>query len=574
MMKTLRLISRLLVGVVFIFSGFVKAVDPLGSTYKFIDYFNAFHLSSFEVLGLPLAIVLSAAELVMGISLLLGYRMKITAWLVLLFMSFFTILTFILAIFNPVTDCGCFGDALILTNWQTFYKNVVLILFVFIIFFGRDKYPALRTPVAEWSVISLFFAVSVILSIYCYRNLPILDFRPYHIGANITEGMKIPEDAPADIYETHLFYKNKETGKTEEFRIDNFPKDTLLWAFEDARSVLVSKGYEPPIHDFVLNTRQGSDITDRILSDPGYSLLLVTHKLSSSSDAGLQEAEKFFHLSQTLDDLSFYAVTASTTDEINKKITDLGLDYDFLLADEIMLKTVIRSNPGLVLLKNGTIIGKWHYNNFPAETIFGAYKEVYDDFPFCLGCRTTNIADYPAGLRAKTAFDLPFTAQILNSPALSFLFFIKNPESLSEDMYSRIITIGGMAGEYLDQPYEFFGLLPMESSEIMNFSDSHISPFEYLSIPENWLDKYLFENVWMVGINNGEVFLSLKDKNIPLPEELPEMIYSSGSLPVLSQELTKNLFIDQNTRREKSLVYAFIFGFLSLILLLRTLFKA
>jgi uncharacterized membrane protein YphA (DoxX/SURF4 family) len=574
MMKTLRMISRLLVGVVFIFSGFVKAVDPLGSTYKFIDYFNAFHLSSLEALALPLAFVLSAIELVMGISLLLGYRMKLTAWLVLIFMSFFTILTFILAIYNPVSDCGCFGDALILTNWQTFYKNVALILFVFIIFFGRDKYMVVRTPIIEWSFISLFFIISGIISLYCYRNLPLLDFRPYHIGANISEGMNMPEDAPADVYETRLFYKNIKSGKTEEFGMDNFPKDTLLWAFEDASSVLVSKGYDPPIHDFVLNTRQGSDITDRILSDSDYTLLLVAYKLSNSNDLALKEAEKFYQLSQTMDDLSFYAVTASTSDEIDGKINDLRLDYDFLLADEIMLKTVIRSNPGLVLLKNGTVVGKWHYNNFPFESIFGAYREVYDDFPFCLGCRPAQMNDHPGGLIVNTAFDMPFTAQVLNSPILSYLFFVKNPESIPDDMFIRMISLSGMAGEYLNQAYEFFGLIPLRPSELMAFSDSHISPFEYFSIPKNWLNDYNFENIWMVGLRDGEVFLSLKDEKIPLPEELPELIYSSNSLPVLSQEMIKKLFLDQNTRREKNLVYALIFGFLSLIFLLRTVFKA
>ena len=138
-MKTLRTFSRLLIGVVFIFSGFVKAVDPMGSTYKFIDYFNAFHLSFLEGLALPLAIVLSSIELVLGVSLLLGYRMKITSWIVLLFIAFFTVLTFILAIFNPVSDCGCFGDALILTNWQTFYKNVLLKISILLKFQAKCK---------------------------------------------------------------------------------------------------------------------------------------------------------------------------------------------------------------------------------------------------------------------------------------------------------------------------------------------------------------------------------------------------------------------------------------------------
>ncbi len=154
-MKYIRLLSRLLVGVVFIFSGFVKAVDPLGSAYKFADYFTAFKLGFLEFLALPMGIFLSAFELILGLTLVLGYRRKTTFTVLLWFMSFFTLLTFILALFNPVSDCGCFGDALILTNWQTFFKNVVLMVFVLLLYFGRnstyDSGPVLR----EWMVVGV-----------------------------------------------------------------------------------------------------------------------------------------------------------------------------------------------------------------------------------------------------------------------------------------------------------------------------------------------------------------------------------------------------------------------------------
>ena len=150
-MKYIRLISRLIVGMVFIFSGFVKAVDPLGSAYKFADYFTAFKLGFLEFLALPLGIFLSAFELILGLTLILGYRRKTVFQILMWFMSFFTLLTFILAIFNPVTDCGCFGDALILTNWQTFFKNVVLMVFVSILYFGRNSEYNSGPPAAYWS---------------------------------------------------------------------------------------------------------------------------------------------------------------------------------------------------------------------------------------------------------------------------------------------------------------------------------------------------------------------------------------------------------------------------------------
>ena len=216
-MKLLRLISRILVGIVFVFSGFVKAIDPLGSTYKFSDYFTAFGMGFLEPLAFPLAIFLSSAELIIGVTLLLSYRMKVMSWILLIFMSFFTVLTFILALTNPVTDCGCFGDALILTNWETFGKNVVIMAFTLIIFIYRKQYPEIRSAMVEWSVIVAFFLGSVFLSLYCYNNLPLLDFRPYSVGTNIPDAMTIPEDAPQAVYETRLYYKNLETGDVEEF---------------------------------------------------------------------------------------------------------------------------------------------------------------------------------------------------------------------------------------------------------------------------------------------------------------------------------------------------------------------
>ena len=240
-MNTFRSFSRIITGIVFIFSGFVKGVDPLGSTYKFTDYFNAFHLGFLEPVALPLAVFLSSTELVLGITLLIGYRMRVTAWVLLLFMSFFTILTLILALTNPVTDCGCFGDALILTNWQTFFKNIVLMIFVLVIFTGRFKYSTIRQPLTEWIVVAFFFAATVIFSLYNYMHLPVLDFRPYSIGTNIREGMTIPEGAPEDVYSTELIYKNKKTGQEKSFTLENFPQG---YAYLGIRGRKVGTGEE------------------------------------------------------------------------------------------------------------------------------------------------------------------------------------------------------------------------------------------------------------------------------------------------------------------------------------------
>ncbi len=195
-MKYLKLLSRTLLGIVFIFSGFVKAVDPLGSAYKFADYFTAFKLGFLEFFSLPLAIVLAAFELILGIALILGYRRRIVYTVLLWFMLFFTVLTFILAIFNPVSDCGCFGDALILTNWQTFLKNVVLMIFVAVLFAGRKTDKASGHPATEWIILTGIYAGVILFSVWNFRHLPLLDFRPYDLGTVIRQDMERPDDAP------------------------------------------------------------------------------------------------------------------------------------------------------------------------------------------------------------------------------------------------------------------------------------------------------------------------------------------------------------------------------------------
>lgn len=364
-MKYIRLISRLIVGMVFIFSGFVKAVDPLGSAYKFADYFTAFKLGFLEFLALPMGIFLSAFELILGLTLILGFRRKIIFKILMWFMSFFTLLTFILALFNPVTDCGCFGDALILTNWQTFFKNVVLMVFVLILYSGRNIEYKSGPVLREWIVVGMLFAGASLFSFWNFRHLPLMDFRPYDVGTVISEEMEIPEGMPVDEYETTLIYRNKETGKTSSFSMEDYPKDTLQWVFADSESKLVKRGYEPPIHDFAIMDPYGDDLVNEILSDGGYSLVMVSHDLAAADQEALSQAGEWSQLELFASDFSFYAVSSSGSAEIESISAELGLTYEFMAGDEIMLKTIVRSNPGFMLVKNGIILGKWAYRDFP-----------------------------------------------------------------------------------------------------------------------------------------------------------------------------------------------------------------
>jgi uncharacterized membrane protein YphA (DoxX/SURF4 family) len=365
-MSALRFFSRFLLGILFIFSGFVKAIDPLGSAYKFSDYFHAFGLSFLDGLALPLAIFLAAFELVLGIVLILGYQKKRTYWVLLFFMTFFTVLTFILALTNPVSDCGCFGDAVIMTNWETFFKNLVFMIFVLILFRSRKKAVNVHRAEVEILWITIFFAGSFALSLNAFRHLPLLDFRPYHIGTHILSEMEVPDDAPRDVYETVLQYKNIETGETEEFSIDNYPSDTIAYQFVTSESYLVKKGYEPPIHDFGIMDHEGFDVTDDILSFKGYTLLMICHDLENVNKPILSDGNNWSELEQFASDFRFIPVTAAMETTIEEVSFDAGLEYKFYVGDEIMLKTMVRSNPGFILLKNGTIISKWGNRDFPS----------------------------------------------------------------------------------------------------------------------------------------------------------------------------------------------------------------
>ncbi len=366
-MKFLSLISRIILGAVFIFSGFVKAVDPLGSDYKFSDYFTAFKMGFLSFLALPMALLLPAIELVLGIALILGYHRRIIYRIVFWFLAFFTLLTLILALFNPVTDCGCFGDAIILTNWETFLKNVVLMIFVIPLIFtwnnaGDDE----RRAVREWVVMAALLLVVSGFSLWNLAHLPVLDFRPYDTGTVIREEMEVPEGAAEDLYETDLIYRDRESGESATFTIENYPKDTTRWEFVSSQSRLISKGYEPPIHDFAIMDEDGWDVVDQILSDKGYTLLMMSHSLDGADDDALKRANDWSGLERLVDDFRFYAVTSSTSGEIDGQTSRLGLAYRFYAADEIMLKTVVRSNPGFVLIRNGAIVGKWGFRDFPA----------------------------------------------------------------------------------------------------------------------------------------------------------------------------------------------------------------
>ena len=366
-MKTLRLACRVLLGLVFIFSGFVKGVDPMGSTIKFTEYFEVFHLTWLGSLALILSIALSTAEFLIGVALITGIRMKTTAWAALIFMGFFTILTFYSALANPVSDCGCFGDALVITNWQTFYKNIVLSALAIIIFYQRKKYIPFSLPIIEWSLVAFFALFGTGISVYSWRHLPIVDFRPYSIGTHIPSKMVMPEGKKGDEYGTTLIYTKN--GVAREFNLQNYPWQDSTWIFKEQKSYVVKKGYTIPIKSFTISASTGQDIGPELLADTSYSFVFITHDMPGVKAKEWNTIKKYYSY-MAGQHHKFYFVSSSTHEEAADIQKKYSLPFDIYYADQTNLKTIMRSNPGLLLLKDGVILGLWHYNDFPEPSYF------------------------------------------------------------------------------------------------------------------------------------------------------------------------------------------------------------
>lgn len=364
-------LSRVIVGATFLFSGFLKAVDPLGFAYKIEDYLIELGLTGLFPLALPVAIFMVTAEFALGVFLLLGIYRKLTARLVVLFMAFFTPLTLWIAIANPVEDCGCFGDAFVITNWQTFYKNIVLSAGAILLCLKWKQITPLfskkTAPVA--AVLTLIFGV--LFSLHNVYRLPVFDFRPYKIGANIPQQMFVDPDK-ADEFETVFIYSK--AGEEKEFTEENYPWNDSTWTFVDMRTKLVKEGLKPAIEDFSIESLYydeagghwniGGDITDMILSEPSYTFLMVAFSLEKMSLKHLQRFKEAHRYAEE-NGYAFYLLTSSTTDMIKDWELRHRTGFQFCHADERVLKTMIRTNPGLILLKEGTVISKWDARSVP-----------------------------------------------------------------------------------------------------------------------------------------------------------------------------------------------------------------
>lgn len=365
-------VCRLILALTFILSGFVKAVDPIGTQYKIHDYLEALgmHTMVNDTITLLTSVLLSAVEFGFGICILFAIRRRIVSRLCVVFMTAMTIITLWLAVANPISDCGCFGDAVKLSNWQTFFKNIALLASAIIVCCYPMQMMRFISKHNQWLVINYSAVFIIAISGYSLYFLPQFDFRPYHVGANIKEGMEIPENAELPQFETTFILERN--GERKEFTADNYPDST--WTFVDSKTVQLSEGYIPPIHDFSITTEEGDDITEEVLNDKGYTFLLIAPHLEQADDSQLDRINAIYEYAQE-EGYPFYCLTASSEKQRQRWSNMTGADYPYCITDETTLKTIIRSNPGLVLIKDGTVIRKWSHNGLPEEEAFNGRLE-------------------------------------------------------------------------------------------------------------------------------------------------------------------------------------------------------
>lgn len=353
-------VCRLLVAVTFIFSSIVKIIDPRGTEYKLQDYAEAFNLSFLlpSYVPLVLAVLLAVVEFRIGINTLFGIRRRFTSWVTLLFMLVMTPLTLYIAIAEPVSDCGCFGDAWVLTGWQTFSKNVVLLAAAILLRVYPHKQTRLISRENQWLVSMYALLYSLVLAGYCIYRLPVIDFRPYHIGADVVKAMT-PEGETQ--FETKFLMEKD--GLRKLFTIDDYPDST--WTFIDTQTIQTGEAIHPQIDNLQIVTCQdGEDITEEILSAEGYKFFLVAPYLEMADDGYLDAYTRLYDYAQK-QGYPFYCLTASGQEAIQHWTDQTGAEYPFCHTDAVTLKTMVRSNPGLILMKGSVVVAKWPCSDLP-----------------------------------------------------------------------------------------------------------------------------------------------------------------------------------------------------------------
>lgn len=358
-MKYLVGFSRVSVGLLFIISGLIKLNDPVGFSFKLEEYFGqgVFNLPFLIPFALAISIVVVIVEVVLGILLLLGFKPRFTIWSLLVMIVFFTFLTFYSAYFNKVTDCGCFGDAIKLTPWESFAKDVVLLGLILILFYGKQFIKPLFGDNINWVLAGISALACALSTNHVLNHLPCVDFRPYKIGLNIQEGMSIPENAPKAVYEYAWRFK---VDGADQIVVTNGEYPSVNGEFVDVETKEIQKGYEPPIHDFTIE-EEGEDLAGQFLQEDKL-LMVVAYDLTKSNRGVFGALDSVARLARSKR-YRVIGMSASSSELAGRTKAEHGLDFDFYFTDETTLKTIVRSNPAVLVLERGTILQKVHYND-------------------------------------------------------------------------------------------------------------------------------------------------------------------------------------------------------------------
>jgi len=358
-MKYLVHISRIFVGILFIISGFIKLNDPLGFSYKLQEYFGAdvLNLEFLIPFALGISVIVVVFEVVLGVFLLIGYKPKFTVWSLLIMIVFFTFLTFYSAYFDKVKDCGCFGDALKLTPWESFTKDLILLVLILILFMGLKHIKPIFTKLPTTVIALLSFIVSMWFGYHVLMHLPSIDFRAYAIGKNIKKQMETPEDAQKPILEYTWTFNVK--GEEQDF-VTNGSYPTVEGEYVGVETKTINEGYVPPIQDFSIES-DDEDLTIQFLEEENLIIVAMyniakaeiegVNKLKSFTDNAIQKGYKVIGL------------TSSGATEKAQVKQDYNLNFDFYLCDEKVIKTIVRASPGIVVLNKGTVMQKAHWND-------------------------------------------------------------------------------------------------------------------------------------------------------------------------------------------------------------------
>ena len=370
-MRIITEIARVLTGVLFVFSGLIKANDPTGFGYKLQEYFLVFGLDFLNDSATAIAVVICSIEILLGGLLLLGFWRKRVVWGLLLMIIFFTFLTFYSAFFEVVTSCGCFGDAIPLTPWQSFIKDLVLLALILIVFKNwRLMRPVSHDLYSKSILTTLLVVISVGVGVYTVNYLPIIDFLPYKKGNHIPSLMVMPEGEEGDVYELTYTMRHQETGEEKKVS-DSEYMEQELWKDEsweiigEPESRLVRKGYQIPIPDLLISDVDGQDVTSTIIENPYDNLLVVAWDLENTDKKALVRINETLREAALNYPIRIVLLTSAPSRVAEDLSDELDLLTEIFYADAVPLKSMVRANPGVLLLRNGTIIDKWHHHTFP-----------------------------------------------------------------------------------------------------------------------------------------------------------------------------------------------------------------